>query len=257
MLIDSHCHVHDDEVFNLDREATLERARAAGVGQIICIGTTAVDSRQAIDFASSHSQVFATVGLHPHDSKLGDDELAQLEELVNSPRVVAVGECGLDYYYENSPRARQQLALRHQINLALDHDLPVVFHVRDAFGDFFKIVDEYQSGSRIRGVVHSFSTGPDELKGVLARGFYVGLNGIMTFAKDTHQLAAAKSVPLDRLLLETDSPFLTPVPFRGKINEPAYVRQIAEFLASLRGESVAQLAKSTTTNAQKLFNIAL
>jgi TatD DNase family protein len=252
MLVDSHCHIHDDEVYNYDRVATLERAKDAGVEQIICVGTTAADCRQALTFAAAHPPVFATIGLHPHDSSLGDAELAEIAKLVSQPKVVAVGECGLDYYYDNSPQDRQQVALRHQIELAQKHDLPLVFHVRDAFADFFKIVDEYQN---LRGVVHSFSAGRAELAAVLERGFHVGLNGIITFTKDAEQLAAAKTVPIERLLVETDSPFLTPAPQRGKINEPANVRIVVEFLANLRGEAFEQLAKSTTQNAKKLFKI--
>jgi TatD DNase family protein len=172
---------------------------------------------------------------------------------------VAIGEFGLDYYYENSSMEDQQKALRYQLELAASSNKPCVFHIRDsqkqggsAFDDFWPIFDEFTG---IKGVIHSFSAGEKELKECLKRGLYIGLNGIMTFSKDDKQLAAAKAVPLNRLLLETDAPFLTPAPKRGTINEPANVELVAEFLSRLRGESVAMLAEATTGNAHALFGI--
>ena len=166
--------------------------------------------------------------------------------------VVAVGETGLDYYYEHSSREDQKKLLRFQLDLASEYDLPLIFHIREAFEDFWKIFDEYKN---IKGVVHSFSSGTEDLEQVLSRGLLVGLNGIMTFSKKAEQLDAARQVSLSSLLLETDAPFLTPVPFRGKIGEPKYVRVTAEFLAGLRGESLQEIADATTKNAHKLFKL--
>ena len=279
MLVDTHAHIHFKDYLrhvrsgiNQERlgeefsvSAMLERASAAGIEKIICVGTSYEDSRLAVDFVPGHDNCVATVGLHPHDAKQGRLALDRLAKLINSPKVVAVGECGLDYYYSHSPKADQQAALRFQIELALAHNKPLIFHVRDApnhpsgggatgqaFDDFFRIIDEYQE---VRGVVHSFSSTIDNLEPVLKRGFYIGLNGIMTFTQAGGQLAAAKQVPLDKLVLETDCPFLTPAPKRGTINEPANVKIIAQFLANLRGEAFETLAKATTKNAKELFKL--
>ena len=167
-------------------------------------------------------------------------------------KVVAVGECGLDYYYNNSPKKHQIELLEFQLNLAQKHELPLVFHVRDAFDEFLAILSHFEG---VRGVVHSFTANKATLDKCLDRGLYIGLNGIMTFTKDEEQLAAAKAVPLDKLLLETDAPFLTPTPYRGTICEPKHVRDVAEFLSSLRGEPLEQLAAATTQNAERLFNL--
>lgn len=178
--------------------------------------------------------------------------LKEFAGLAKNPKVVAVGECGLDYYYENSPKKHQREIFEFQLELAQKHNLPLVFHIRDAFDDFLAILSHFEG---VRGVVHSFSANKTTLDKCLNRGLYIGLNGIMTFTKDEAQLAAAKAVPLDKLLLETDAPFLTPVPHRGTICEPKHVRDTAEFLSNLRGESLEVLSSSTTHNAEQLFNL--
>lgn len=254
MLVDTHCHIQFPD-YELDPDAVIAAATEAGVTRLLCVGCTLKDSQAAITFVQDRESAWATVGLHPHEaSKYVHDHraLQQFRELASRPKVVAVGETGLDYYYEHSPRQLQAQLLRFQIAVAQEHDLPLIFHVRDAFADFWQIFDEYKD---LRGVVHSFSATEKELEEVLARGLYVGLNGIMTFTKDIKQLDAAKRVPLDRLVLETDAPFLTPVPFRGKVCEPKHVRVTAEFLANLRGENLEDLAAATTQNAQSLFGI--
>lgn len=304
MLIDTHCHIHSAD-YELEPETVIAEARAAGVAAMLCVGTDADDSQRAVEFVASRDGCFATIGLHPHDAKLGKSELDKLQALLSKPqpshldasrgtgeqriesymkyderaaqpatkpgaksssrvsgsagkqaaamrKVVAVGECGLDYFYSHSPREEQIQAFETQIVLALEHSLPMIFHVRDAFEDFWPVFDAHPG---MTGVVHSFSATTKELDEILKRGLYVGLNGIMTFTSRDDQLAAARAVPLEKLLLETDAPFLTPVPFRGKINEPKYVREVAHFLAALRGESLATLAGQTTRNAKKLFNI--
>lgn len=266
-LTDTHCHIHeasplsdDDPTRKLwakaadaDPDHIIERAVRAGVTKMICVGTTLADSKLAVEFVTGRPQCRASIGLHPHEAKDYADhptKLAEFAKLASQPGVVAVGECGLDYYYTHSPKEDQIKVLRFQLELAQKHDLPLIFHVREAFDDFWPIFDSYKG---LRGVVHSFSAGVEELEQILARGLYVGLNGIMTFTKHVKQLDAAKAVPSDRLLLETDAPFLTPQPFRGSICEPRHVRVTAEFLANLRGEPLEDLASQTTTNAQRLF----
>lgn len=251
VFTDTHCHIHSAD-YNLDGQIAINNAVAIGVNKMICVGIDESDSALAVGFASSNNNVWASIGLHPHDAKLGQDAFDKLAKLVSEPKVVAIGECGLDYYYNHSSKEDQVRALHYQIDLALKNDLPMIFHIRDAFDDFWPIFDEYKG---IRGVVHSFTATTTELDQALARGLYIGLNGIMTFTKDHNQLAAAKSVPLDRMLLETDAPFLTPKPLRGTINEPKNVVLTAEFLAGLRNESLQQISQSTTYNAIKLFKL--
>jgi TatD DNase family protein len=227
----------------------------AEVTRMICVGTTLPDSKMGVAFVEGRDHVWASIGIHPHEAKdyAGyADRLAEFAQLADKPKVVAVGECGLDFFYEHSPREAQEAVLRFQLDLAAKHKLPLIFHVRDAFDDFWPIFDEYKG---LTGVIHSFSAGEKELGQILERGLYVGLNGIMTFTKDAGQLAAAKAVPLDRLVLETDAPFLTPSPYRGTICEPKHVRTVAAFLAELKGESLENLATSTTRNARKVFGL--
>lgn len=261
-LVDTHCHIHDAE-YNYDIPAILRNAKEAGVTSLICIGTSALDSQRAVRFVEDKPGLYAAVGLHPHDAKLGEDDFEILTTLVSDPKVVAIGEFGLDYYYGNSPKEDQLKALRYQLELAISSGKPCVFHIRESYGepvgipgsafaDFFKVFDEYTG---VRGVVHSFSSTRSDLAECLKRGLYISLNGIMTFSKEEKQLEAARAVPLDKLLLETDSPFLTPTPKRGTINEPANVRLVAEFLSRLRGESITTLAETTTGNARTLFGI--
>jgi len=167
-------------------------------------------------------------------------------------KLVAIGECGLDYYYNHSPKEKQRQLFEFQLHLAQKYDLPVIFHVREAFDDFFAILEHFEG---IRGVVHSFTSNQAVLDKILQKGLYIGLNGIMTFTTDQAQLAAAKVVPIEKLLLETDAPFLTPRPFRGTICQPKHVRNVAEFLSELRNESLETLSQATTQNAKRLFNV--
>lgn len=270
-LTDTHCHIHDLVAYEQtdnnetrarwlkagkpDPDEMIEAALDKGVTRLICVGTDVEDSRCATRFVQERENCWATIGIHPHEAtKFVSDNNAQEEfaSLANHPKVVAVGECGLDYFYNHSPKVDQVTMLRLQLELAQKNDLPLVFHVREAFDDFWAIFDEYKG---LRGVVHSFSATQKELVQILKRNLYVGLNGIMTFTKSVEQLNAAKALPLQKILLETDAPFLTPHPFRGTICKPEHVRVTAEFLSELRGEPLESLAAATTQNAKDLFKI--
>lgn len=249
MLIDTHCHLHEAN-YPLDIGDVMQRAHYEGIGKMICVGTSELSSREAVAFAAQHDHVSAALGVHPHDTKDGYDGLADIFT-ADPSNVVAIGEIGLDYFYTHSPREVQITALKTQIELALAHDLPIIFHVREAFDDFWPIFDNY--GSKIRGVLHSFTDSQDNMEAAIARGLYIGVNGISTFTKDETQKEMFAAIPLDKLLLETDAPFLTPTPFRGKVNEPAFVRQVAEHHARIRGLSFDEIASQTSANAHALF----
>jgi TatD DNase family protein len=251
MLIDTHAHIHFDG-FEHDLEAVLKRAHAAGVEKILCVGVNETDSGRAIAVARAYDNLWATVGLHPHDTDRGYEALEEVARLAELERVVAIGECGLDRYKSETTPEDQERALRFQIELGRERGLPMIFHVRDAFTDFWRILDDYPG---TRGLVHCFTAGTKELEGSLERGLSIALNGIMTFTKNESQLRAAKAVPLDRLVLETDCPFLAPAPVRGQRNEPAHLAHTARFLADLRGESLEDLEHATTINAERLFGI--
>ncbi len=251
-IIDSHCHIHDSEFFQDRGAELLQKANQNGVAKVIVIGTDERSTFEAIDFANKHQNVFCAVGSHPHESKHGVDYLKKVD--FADSKIVAIGEIGLDYYYNHSEPEVQKQILIEQIKIALAHDLPIVFHVREAFDDLWPILDQFE-GQNLRGVIHSFTDNQENLEEALRRGFYVGVNGIATFTKDEAQLAVFKQIPLNRLLLETDAPFLTPKPYRGKENQPAYVKQVAEFLAELYQVDYDQLAKQTTKNCQDLFGV--
>lgn len=249
-LLDTHAHIHHGQYD--DTDDVIKRAAAAGVATIVTVGVDAQDSAAAVELAAQYEGVFATVGLHPHDSDLSDDSLEELAKLASAPKVVAIGECGLDYYRNLASKSDQLKAFEAQIELAKTNDLPMVWHVRDAWDDFFETVDKH---GPLRGIVHCFTSGVFNMERAVERGFLVALNGIMTFTKDEEQLQAARQLPLSHLVLETDCPFLTPVPHRGKRNEPAFMELTARFLAELRGESYEELANATTANAQKLLGL--
>lgn len=266
-LVDTHCHIQSAGLDRGERgtrelwakapELTgggmVKAAATAGVTRLLCIGCDLEDSRLAIEFVRHRPNCWAAVGIHPHEAQhLGGRKVPEFAALATRPKVVAIGECGLDYYYKHSSKADQLKVLEFQIELALAADLPVVFHVREAFNDFWPVIDSY---SNVRGVVHSFTDNAENLSKALERGLYVGINGIATFAKNPAQLEVYKTIPLSNLLLETDAPFLTPTPYRGSINEPKRLSAVADFLVGLRGEDSKQLAAATTANARKLFGI--
>lgn len=252
-LVDTHCHIQLPD-YGIDPAEAIANAEKAGVTRMIAVGCTLPDSKAAVQLAAQYQQVWASIGLHPHEAKVYVDDTHALQEfhgLASKPNVVAVGEIGLDFYYNHSDKDDQIKLLRFQLTVAQEHNLPVIFHVRNAFDEFWPIYDEFKP----RGVIHCFSAGMAELEQILARDLYVGLNGIMTFTKQAEQLAAAKAVPLDRLVLETDAPYLTPAPYRGTMCEPKHVAVTAEFLSTLRGETLETLAQETTANVQRLFSL--
>jgi TatD DNase family protein len=253
-LVDSHCHL-DDPRFEPDREAVLERALAAGVERILTIGTGdgPPDLESAIRLADRYDAVLATVGVHPHDASKADaGTWKEIERLLAHPKVVALGEIGLDYHYDNSPRERQRDAFVEQMRLARDARKPIVIHTREAWEDTWRLIEEHWRASGLEGIFHCFSGGPIEARRALDMGFYLAFGGIVTFPNATGIREAAKIVPLDRLLLETDAPYLAPASMRGKRNEPSFVAITARRLAELRGEPFEALAAATTANFERL-----
>ena len=250
MLIDSHCHIHDATFYPENQEEVYQRAIENDV-QMILVGTSEVDSRAAVEFAATHESTWAVVGVHPHETKEGWGVIKQL--LAKRPgKVVGIGEIGLDYHYSNSPREVQLKALEEQLQWAVDYNLPVSFHVREAYADFWPIFDNFTG---VRGVLHCFTDTAETLEKALARGLYIGVNGISTFTKDAAQQQMFATIPLEKMLLETDAPFLTPKPFRGKVNEPTYVREVAKYYAEVRGLTFDGISVATTANTKALFGL--
>jgi TatD DNase family protein len=254
-LIDSHCHL-DSEEFNDDRDAVIERALAAGVGHMMAIGTGKgpPDLEAGVRLADRHPAFFATVGIHPHDSaKAGLEDFKRLSDLLAHPKVLAVGEIGLDYHYGFSPREVQKSAFIEQMGIAAQARKPIVIHTREAWDDTMALIERHWTPHAIGGIMHCFSGGPAEARRALDLGFYLSFGGIVTFPKALAVQEAAKSAPEDRILVETDAPYLAPVPKRGKRNEPALMVHTARKLASLRGESYEELCNATTKNFRRLL----
>lgn len=270
-LTDTHCHIQSAgyqvgerltrEIWakapELTRTELVATAVAAGVTKLICVGCDLQDSQVAVDFAAQSDHTWASIGLHPHEAKDYAHDTAKRAEfaaLSGRLKVVAIGECGLDYFYEHSARDDQLAVLRFQFELAATHNLPMIFHVREAFEDFWPIFDEFHTHTPVRGVLHSFTDSQINLNRAVENGLYIGVNGIATFVKDPGQSAMYASIPLQNLLLETDAPFLTPVPHRGTVNTPERVFNVANFLSEARNESIETISQATTANAQRLFN---
>lgn len=247
-LIDTHCHLHDPEFFTSEFAATaLQSAIKNQVHKIIVIGTSHSDSITAQNFATKHtSSVFWSYGIHPQVADQPLPNHSEIQTLFSSHPPVAIGEVGLDYHYQPYDRDCQIRLFETMIDLAQKYNLPLIFHVREAFPDFFAVVDNFPG---LRAVVHSFTDNKKHLKSALDRGFYIGVNGLATYS-------TLPTPPLDRILLETDAPFLTPVPFRGKINEPAYIRDIACWLSVKFQLPIDEVARITTQNANTLFNLS-
>lgn len=256
-LTDTHAHIHFPG-YGLDPEEVWQSAKDEGVSRMIAVGCRLDDSRGAVKFAKQHEGVWAAVGIHPHEAaeflgtKGAKTDLESLLTEAGHNKIVAIGECGLDYFYNHSPKTDQIKVLEFQLKLAEKYDLPVIFHIREAFNDFWPVFDRF---SVKRAVIHSFTGVQSDVGQILKRGLYIGLNGIITFTKSQEQVEAAKNIPLESLVLETDAPYLTPTPFRGKICKPEHVKLTAAFLTRLRGESLEQLSLQTTENAQRLFNL--
>jgi TatD DNase family protein len=249
LLTDTHCHLYDPRVPE-GTAGIVESARAAGIHRMITVGCDRETSERAIEIAAQFDNVWATVGLHPHEAKHG---VSTITDLFDRPKVVAVGECGLDYYYDHSDRELQQQAFAEQIRIAHRRDLPLVIHTRDAWDDTFHILDA--EGVPTRTIFHCFTGGPDEADSCLDRGAYLSFSGIITFKNAEPLREAARRCPLDRLLIETDSPYLAPIPHRGRPNQPAYVSHVALGVASATGRTLDDVAVATDHNAVIAFRL--
>jgi len=259
MLIDTHTHL-DDARYDTDREAMIARARAAGIEAMISVGCDLSTSRSAVVLADQYSFVYASVGVHPHEVKHIDGAwYDDFRQLAKNKKVVAYGEIGLDYHYNHSPQKVQRDRFREQIQLARDLNLPLIIHTRDAQEDTITILKE-EKASEVGGVFHCFSGDAWLAKDALDLGFYLSFSGILTFQNATVLREIARTAPLERILIETDCPYLSPVPYRGKRNEPAYVEQVAKQLAAIHGGkpnlTVEEIGLITATNAKRLFKIA-
>lgn len=252
-MIDSHAHIHGEQ-FDDDRADVVARARAAGVTQIVTVGCDLADSQRALESARAH-RIFSSVGIHPHEAKDAPPDIAAVfEPFLHDRRVVAIGEAGLDYYYDHSPREIQQQVLRAQIRVASTFGFPVIFHHRDAYDDFLTILsEEWMPG--MRGVIHCF-TGDAEAARTYVNdfGLYLGIGGVITFKTAQAVRDAVLAVGIEPLVLETDCPYLTPAPHRGQRNEPAYIPLVAEKVADILGMSLADVSTITDANASTLFN---
>jgi len=255
-LIDTHCHLTDKR-FDEDRAATIERARGVGVTRMITIGTSPDNVREAKSLARANSGIYHVAGLHPHEAKDWSDAVRdELRALaLEEPRAVAIGETGLDYHYDFSPRADQWRAFEGHLALAIELDLPVVIHCREAAVDVLSVLEAHRH-EKLRGVFHCFSEGPAEAERAVAMNFRLGLGGVLTFPKSDAVRAAAKAVPPEMLLFETDAPYLAPVPKRGKRNEPSYIPHVLDVLASALGRPRDDVAAITTRAAESLFRLS-
>jgi TatD DNase family protein len=254
MIFDSHAHL-DDERFDKDRDQIIARAKENGIEYILNPGADLNTSIRAVNLAQKYKNVYAAVGVHPHDVKdIDEDTIQVLKALSNKEKVVAIGEIGLDFYYDHSPRDDQRKWFRRQIELAKEVNLPLIIHDRDAHEETFKILKEYDVGST-GCVMHCYASSVEMAKEYIKMGVYISLAGPVTFknARKTHDVA--REIPLEWLLVETDSPYLTPEPYRGKRNEPSYVKLVAEKIAQAKGISLEEVANQTTLNAKKLFRI--
>jgi TatD DNase family protein len=254
-LIDSHCHL-DSAEFNDDREAAIERALAAGVEHMLAIGTGdgPPDLEAGLRLAEKHPAFYATIGIHPHDAaQAGPDDFKHFADLLSHPKALAVGEIGLDYHYDFSPRDVQKSAFIEQMGIAAQARKPIVIHTREAWEDTLAMIEQYWTPHGLGGIMHCFSGGPEEARRALDLGFYLSFGGIVTFPKALAVQEAAKFAPRERILIETDAPYLAPVPKRGKRNEPALIVHTARKLAELRGESYEEVCAVTSENFQRLL----
>ncbi|MBI3786614.1 MAG: TatD family hydrolase [Deltaproteobacteria bacterium] len=256
-LTDSHCHL-DESRFDADREAVVQRALAAGVGRMITIGASdgVGNNYAAVDLAAHYESVFATVGVHPHDARIVTPEvLDEITVLARRPKVVAIGETGLDYFYDNSPRDVQQAVFRQFIDLARRLRLPLSIHLRDAYDDAVTILRE-EKADEIGGVIHCFSGDRTVARHMLDLNFDVSFSGVVTFKNADELRQVARDVPADRFMVETDAPFLTPIPYRGKRNEPAFVLFTAMCVAQVRNQPLDEIAEIASANVRRRFAVS-
>lgn len=254
MLFDTHAHINDER-FDEDRDLVISRARENDIEYILNPGADLETSIAAVNIANQNEKIYAAVGVHPHDVKdISEETIQELKKLSENKKVVAIGEIGLDYYYDNSPRDEQRKWFKRQIELAKEVNLPIIIHDRDAHGETFDILKEYDVGST-GCVMHCYASSVEMAREYIKMGVYISIAGPVTFknAKKTYEVA--KEIPLEYLLVETDSPYLTPTPYRGKRNESAYVKLVAQKIAESKGITLEEVAHQTTLNAKKLFNI--
>ena len=254
MLFDTHVHLNDNQ-FEDDLEEVIERARLNGVERMVVVGFDEKTIKRAMELIDTYDFMYAAIGWHPVDAiDLTDSYLDWIEELTAHPKVVAIGEIGLDYHWDKSPKDIQQAVFRRQIQLAKKLDLPIIIHNREATEDVVAILEE-EGAAEVGGIMHCFSGSPETAKRCLEMNFYISLGGPVTFKNAVKPKEVAKEVPLDRLLIETDCPYLAPHPYRGKRNEPSYVKLVAEQIADLKEISFDEVARATTENANRLFRI--
>ena len=250
-LIDTHCHLFYNDLKN-DLDGVLNRASELGVNRFICVGTNIKDSRVCLTLSQEHKHIYASAGIHPHDAKdAPENYVEQIHEFMKNPKMVAVGEMGLDYFRNISDPKIQRKIFREQLQIASESHKPVIFHNRDADDDVIQILSEFPD---VIGVAHCFSSDLNTAKTFVDMGYYISFSGNLTF-KNSHLPGVAKELPLDKLLVETDSPYLSPVPHRGKPNEPGRTRYVAEKLALIHDVSLAVIAENTTANAKDLFDL--
>jgi TatD DNase family protein len=254
MLVDSHCHL-DFPDFAHELDAVIERAREAGIARILTISTRVKRHAEVLAIAERYSDVFCSIGTHPHNSlEEIDVSIRNIIDITKSPRVVAIGEAGLDYYYDHSPREAQERGFRNHIAAAQETGLPLVIHSRDADEDMVQILEHEMDKQPFSAVLHCFTGGEELARRAIGLGLYIGFTGILTFKKSDGLRSIAAGLPIDRILVETDAPYLAPGPYRGKRNEPAYVTETAKTLAQVRGVSVEEIARRTTENFFRLFS---
>lgn len=255
-LFDTHCHL-EDERFREDREQVIEALLHEGVENAVSVGSDLDSSRRCIALAETHPFLYAAAGVHPHEAKdAGEGYLHELRDMLRHPRVVALGEIGLDYYYDLSPRDIQKKVFEQQLDLAYENDMPVILHIRDAHGDVLDILRAHRS-KLTGGIIHCYSGSAESVKEYTGMGFHISFAGPVTFKNAVKLREAAGAVPLNRLLIETDSPYLSPEPKRGQRNQPAYVRFVCEKLAEVRGMEPEEMAELTWRNAHDVYRLPL
>lgn len=252
-MIDSHAHL-DEERFDEDRDEFIKSLKENAISYVINPSSDMETSRRVVELSNKYENIFAAVGIHPHDAEgFKEDDLDELRELSKDERVVAIGEIGLDYYYDNSPRDIQKEVFRKQLELSHELDLPVIIHTRDAMGDTYDILKEFEG--RVRGVMHCYTGSVEMAEKFMKLGFYISIAGPVTFKNAVNVREMAKQIPLERLLIETDSPYLAPVPNRGKRNDPTNVRYVADMLANLKEIQIDKIIEHSRENTVELFSL--